>query len=964
MRPWLHRHRWSLPTGTLTVCAVAGLFQAGAWERVNDAGYDACVTRYSTVPVDDRIVLIDVDDVAIDRVGRWPWQRIELARLTQTLHDLGAQTIVLDMTFPDAQPPSVDAAGWAPHDDPTSRVLTLEGQVPSETPVDHDAIFGAAIEDAGNVYLGIHAAIDDHAHGGGGAASAHGISATLDQMAARLESDFTLQPAALAALLDLPESVCAAEFDAAKTLAARRLAERFVHQQPEGSWSAFRRFVYGDDVDAAGLGDRADLLTSFTRAKALRLIVPRLAPAPAEVRDMLPRVSDVRPPVAPLAAAAAGVGLVVYQPQQRGIVRSVPVMAVMDDRLLPSLGLAAAADLLGMKLGDAAWSDGECRLAAPDGARVVPIDENGETLIPWTADASGDRGLRFGEHVPVLRLLEISEARRAIAVDQRWEQDLRAETVRLFPAVSDAFARYESLREERQRFEAGEAGVAAGDGGEALRRLIDEMERLEADSAVRMAMIRQECEGVPGEEVDAVCHTIRSLSNFLSDDAKARRAEYRRNLERFIETRTRELRPRIEGKLSLVGLTATSIGDFITTPSGPMVPGAVAHANIINGLLTNRFWRLAPRGWDLAAIASLGLIVTFLACVTRPWIGGVATAAALVALPHAAGWWFARHDVFFAYPSVMIAAGAAWMTVTVAREVTEYRLRRRVVRVLGQYTSPTIAARVADDAGRVGFEPRRARVTCCFVDLRNFTAISEALGPERTRDLLNPYLSSISERLIQSGAMVNKFLGDGIFAFFDAPILPCPNAARRACEAAAACPELVRRLNGGGVEAAEALRVKVGLATGDVAVGDFGTGRKRDYTCIGDVVNVAARLEAANARLGTTILVDRATRDAAGDGFRWLPLGRLHLPGRAGWVEAYSMLTGGGDGAERSERFLASFAAGVDAFQRGEWGASVAAFQQCLAEQPDDPAARRYLDAASTCLGAAPVDFDGAIRVA
>ncbi len=1090
MRTWLHRHRWSLPTGIAAVVVVLALHLLGAWDAVNEAGYDALVTRFSRATADDRIVLIDIDDVAIDRVGRWPWQRVELARLTQTLHHLGARIIVLDMTFPDAQPPSVDAAEWASRGEAATGA-GRDGEAASEAPVrilpskpvaiDHDAEFAAAIAQAGNVYLGVHAKIEAPAdvatevsRGSRRADTDRRAALRHERMAAELERDFSLQPATLAAALGVPETEGEAGFDAARAEAARRLAARFVGQHPGASWEAFRRSVYGDELDTAGLGDRGELWNAFQQAHAMQAIRERIAAAQTWAPSVLARLTDVRPPVASLAEAAAGVGLVVYQPHQRGIVRSAPLLAVMDDRLVPSLGLAAAADLLELDLATAARRDGGLTLTGASTECVIPVDANGATLIPWISDDSGG-GSGFA-HLPALRLLEIGEAGRIMERDERWERDLRAASVEVAPSVSNAYERYVTLADERAKLES-----QAPRGGDierernALAAVIAQMADIEAASAARMATFADECGQSPAAQADPFCRNIAALTQLLSEDALARRAAYQRNVAELTRQRCDDLRPLIEGRLCLVGLTATSIGDFITTPAGPMVPGAVAHANIINAILTNQFWRLASPAWNVAAMALLGVLTAVVACVSRPWVGGIVTGTLLVAVPLAAGGGFGRSGAYVAYPSIMIAIGAAWMTVTVAREVTEYRLRRRVVTVLGQYTSPTIAARVADDAGRVGFAPRQARVTCCFVDLRNFTAISEALGPERTRDLLNPYLSGVSERLIQSGAMVNKFLGDGIFAFFDAPILPCPAAARRACEAAAACPDLVARLNPGGGIAGDAsdiwyrpsgadpvwhrlpageptqhrspageptqhrsptgdptqhrfptgdpmqhrsptgepppggiLRVKIGLATGDVAVGDFGTGRKRDYTCIGDAVNVAARLEAANSRLGTTILVDRATRDAAGDGFRWLPLGRLHLPGRAGWVETYAMLSGsadhsgGGDGldsgverpaagAALSDESVQRFTAGVEAFQRGDWTAAVHAFERCLADArrnapvsggPDAPsgppdsataraeglrghllAAQRYLDAAIAHRQSPPGDFDGALRV-
>ena len=125
--------------------------------------------------------------------------------------------------------------------------------------------------------------------------------------------------------------------------------------------------------------------------------------------------------------------------------------------------------------------------------------------------------------------------------------------------------------------------------------------------------------------------------------------------------------------------------------------------------------------------------------------------------------------------------------------------------------------------------------------------------------------------------MVNKFLGDGVFAFFNAPIRPCPDHAGAGCAAALEAVEALHKLNPKTATdgAGEPLVMRIGISTGNVFVGDYGNDAKLDYTCIGDTVNVASRLQTANKVLGTTILVDEVTRRQADDRFAFRALGLL-----------------------------------------------------------------------------------------
>ena len=203
------------------------------------------------------------------------------------------------------------------------------------------------------------------------------------------------------------------------------------------------------------------------------------------------------------------------------------------------------------------------------------------------------------------------------------------------------------------------------------------------------------------------------------------------------------------------------------------------------------------------------------------WFGVGSLGGVWAVLAGVSGQMFATADTSIAAMAGGLTATEVWAAVSVARQLTEQRVRRRVIRVLGQYTSPTIAARVADTATDDDFVPRRAWITCFFCDLTNFTSLSERIGPERTRQILNPCLNVISQTLIGHDALVNKFLGDGVMAFFNAPILPCVDHARHACLSAIECVRAIERL----CEYADSwtLQLKVGIATGDVFAGDFGT---------------------------------------------------------------------------------------------------------------------------------------------
>jgi len=341
----------------------------------------------------------------------------------------------------------------------------------------------------------------------------------------------------------------------------------------------------------------------------------------------------------------------------------------------------------------------------------------------------------------------------------------------------------------------------------------------------------------------------------------------------------------------------------VATPVDPAMPGVMVHANVINMFLQNRFAAAATLVVNLGLLFAAGITATVLTTTCRPRVSVplvLALGAGLLALGATL---FATMTYHLASIVAVGVTGFAWASVTAYRQATEERARRAFHRALAQYTSPAVATRIAERTRADDLAPQQAFVTCFFSDLADFTRLSERLGPQRTRGLLEPYLRGISAALLDHGAIVNKFMGDGVFAFFNAPILPCPDHAAAACESALAAQAAIARWNDQRRPSGELglLTVRIGLSTGEAFVGDYGSDMKLDYTCIGDTVNLGSRLERANKTFGTAILVDEATRRLAGDGFAFRSLGRIEVAGKAAPVCVYE-LVGRADSVDASAR--------------------------------------------------------------
>lgn len=416
------------------------------------------------------------------------------------------------------------------------------------------------------------------------------------------------------------------------------------------------------------------------------------------------------------------------------------------------------------------------------------------------------------------------------------------------------------------------------------------------------------------------------------------------------------------GRLAILGATAAGF-DSLATPFGPVVPGAEVHATVIDNVLHGR--SLRRPAW-LPSAEAAGIVVggVLIGVGLRRLRGvlGVAFALGLGLLYAAASQWaFVASGLVLSavYPLATMVACA--LGGAVFQYVSEEAEKRRIRGAFRTYVGPEVTELLAADPTRLRLGGERRPVTVFFSDIRGFTTLSEGLAPEALGELLNDYLGAMTDIVFRHRGLLDKYIGDAIMAFWGAPV-DAPDQAAQACRAAldmlAALPGMHARWRERGWPT---FAIGIGVDTGEVVVGNFGSAQRFSYTAMGDHVNLASRLEGLNKQYGTTVLLSGATRAALGDDFVCREVDRVRVKGKTVPVAIFELLgRTANDGDGRWRRLEDLFARALSAYRARAWDDAERALQQVATEYPGDGPARVYLERCAALRSAPPPEgWDG-----
>ena len=381
------------------------------------------------------------------------------------------------------------------------------------------------------------------------------------------------------------------------------------------------------------------------------------------------------------------------------------------------------------------------------------------------------------------------------------------------------------------------------------------------------------------------------------------------------------------------------------------MPRVEAHANLIANMVAGETLHEAPPSWTLAAFVVSVLAGLLFMRGWHPVRSAILLALMLLALAGLEYGLFDRLRLWLPVLGAMMTLALMYGSQGAVAFIAEQRQKREIRNLFSTYVSPTVVDRIVAQPDLLK-RSDRCEMTVMFTDLAGFTTISEGFAPEVVGDIVNRQLADMTAIIYAHSGTVDKYLGDGIMAFWGAP-LPDEKQSEHAVLTAIAMQERMSKLASEiKAETGAQLNMRIGINRGECVVGHIGTENKREYTVMGDTVNLASRLEGVNKVYNTPILVSETVARAVSNPVRFREVDTVRVKGKNVGITVFTPCC--------DEALIALHAEALSAYRAGQLDASESTFRRLVERYPADSIALSFLDRiAEYRTGGLPPDWDG-----
>jgi adenylate cyclase len=416
----------------------------------------------------------------------------------------------------------------------------------------------------------------------------------------------------------------------------------------------------------------------------------------------------------------------------------------------------------------------------------------------------------------------------------------------------------------------------------------------------------------------------------------------------------------IKGRTFIFGATAIGVYDLRVTPFEKNFPGPETHLNALGNLFQRNFIRTSEHEEKimLATLAILGILLSFGLAQAGAVLGFVITLLSGVIIFALDRFLFLKGIVAtMALPAILVLS--LYLILTFYKYFTEERKKKHLRSTFSKYVSPAIVDEILKDPENIELGGKKQRMSVFFSDVRGFTTISEKLDPQELSDVLNKYLTPMTEIVFANKGTLDKYMGDAVMAFFGAPIY-YPDHAKYACRCALQSIEKLKEIQ---IQFKEQglpnIDIGIGVNSGEMSVGNMGSETVRSYTVMGDAVNLGSRLEGINKEYGTRIIISEFIYEEVKNDFTAREIDWVRVKGKYKPVRIYELISEGAPPTGKKIQ-LEHFGNGFVLYHEKKFAEAKDFFQQALAANPEDPVSKLYIERCDDYLQTPPPEeWDG-----
>ena len=421
-----------------------------------------------------------------------------------------------------------------------------------------------------------------------------------------------------------------------------------------------------------------------------------------------------------------------------------------------------------------------------------------------------------------------------------------------------------------------------------------------------------------------------------------------------------ELEKNFKGAVALFAVSTTGQSDTGTVPVEKSYPLNGVHMNMINTILTQQFLVESGTTTVILLVLGMGIGVALLSLWLKPYIYLFVAIAAIGG--YIAGAWFG----FVGFGRILPVAPVVLVGVLSSAGMLTYRYaagereKQKTRAAFAPYFAPAVVEMLLSDSTDRLMGGKRKELTILFTDVVSFTSLCEGIEPEVVQKVLQEYFNEMTRIGFAHRGTLDKFIGDGMLWFFGDP-LPQEDHAVRAVHTGLAMQAAMHPLRAKWKqEGRPELAMRVGINTGVVLVGNMGSDARKEYTVMGDAVNLASRVEGANKPFSTEVMMTERTHQLAKDSVEWRELDLLRVKGKKQGVRVFEVMAKKGELSELKRQVVAVYNEGLKAYQQRDWSGALAAFTRALSIDKTDGPSQLYLERAREYLqDPPPVDWDG-----